>query len=467
MTYFHEVVDTYDLRKYMIFDQHVRSADFSSAESLWTLTTAEGRVFTSRHVMNCMGYFNLFDPYIPEIPGMADFQGKIVHAYSWGDGVEYENKRVVLIGSGSTAITTAPAIAKKSKSLVMLQRSPGYVREAPLHYSKYSLWALAAWLINLGGLFRSVGRFLGRLVFCRANGAALRGYKERLEMRQTWGPLQPGEGKELRVRESRAAMEAVIKRFPSMRRHFTPTYYLFEQRQCFAPGGDFFKAVEDGSLSIVTAEIERFTATGIQLTPLSPEARELAEEVGEQATPEKLEADLVVLATGMKLNFLGDVEISVDGHPQATGERFAYRGGLMMSGIPNLFNFGGYFRGTYTRRVELQVPFVLKVLRFMDSRRFASVVPCWSGSLEDVDPHPQINFLTSFQTDPAWSGPSYAKEDKASKRKPKVGKAMPWRGGWNYYEDAMSFETASVDDGTLRYVGEQRRLCAEERKKVK
>lgn len=262
----------------------------------------------------------------------------------------------------------------------------------------------------------------------------------------------PGEATDARLQESSMEIDKVVARFPQLRRHFTPSYYLFEQRQCFAPGGDFFNAIQSGKMRIHTAAIDTFTATGVKLKPLSAAAKEAATLAGEEPTPQHLPADLVVLATGMRLNFLGDLELLVDGCPQATGEKFAYRGGLMISDIPNLWNFGGYFKGPYTRRVELQMPFVMRVLRHMRRNGLDSVVPL-TGDHEPVDMQPQVNFLTGAtgHSGHQWKGPNYVKNDMAQRRKPRVGMRMPWRGGWNYWDDMLSMKRASAQDDVLRY----------------
>eukprot|EP00439_Symbiodinium_sp_Y106_P052148 s1484_g6.t5 len=414
LEYFQEVVTEHRLAQYMRFEQHVRRAEFSSKKARWTLTTATGVSWTCRHVMNCTGYFDLFDPYIPEIPGMADFAGKLVHTHSWPEdwrrdakskwrilrGLEpredmsLEGKRVILVGSGASAVTAAPALAERSQSVVMLQRSPSYIKSAPLRHAPWSAWAIAAWLVKAGGVFRWLGRCLFSLIFRRLRREALGEAKAYNEKRHAWSTGCP-EALAARSRESRAAVDAVADRLPELRRHFTPSYQVFEQRTCFAPGDEFFMAIQRGRLSIVTAHIDHFTRTGIRLQRLSQTERRLAESFGEPETPEHLEADVVVLATGHKLSLLGDVgasdilgdvDLLVDGCPQKLGQKMAYQGGLMASDVPNLFNFSGYFKGTYTLRLEAEVPLVLRILQLMDARGFAQVVPRWRGGEEDVDP---------------------------------------------------------------------------------
>lgn len=452
LEYFHEVVDEHRLAQYMHFEQHVRRAEFDSRKARWTLTTATGTRWTCRHVMNCTGYFDLFDPYIPKIPGMADFAGRLVHTHSWPEDMSLQGKRVILVGSGASAVTAAPALAEQAQSVVMLQRSPSYIKSAPLRHAPWSAWSIAAWLVRAGGVFRWLGRCLFALIFRRLRREALREAKDYNEKRRAWSAGCP-EALAARLRESHAAVDAVVDRLPELRRHFTPSYQVFEQRTCFAPGDEFFMAIQRGRLSIVTAHIDRFTRTGVRLQALTESESRLAETFGESETPEHLEADVVVLATGHKLSLLGDVELLVDGCPQKMGEKMAYQGGLMVSDVPNLFNFSGYFKGTYTLRLEAEVPLVLRILQFMDTRGYARVVPRWRGGEEDVDPCPQVGLITSAAgyADSAWQGPNYAKRDAAWRRRPSVGKQMPWRGGWNYYEDWSHCHHAQLEDGTLEY----------------
>ncbi|CAK0808460.1 unnamed protein product [Prorocentrum cordatum] len=327
----------------MRFGQHVQRAEFDSQSGRWQLTTSGGRRFSCQHVMNCTGYFDLFDPYIPEIPGMAIFSGRIVHTHSWTDDVEYEGKRVVLVGSGATAVTTAPALARGAKSLTMLQRSPTYIRSSALHYPRWSFWTIATRLVQAGGILKILGRCMFRAIFWWMRRKALWETKAFNDRQLAWSASLP-EAVAARERDGAAAVEAIARRFPELRRHFTPEYPLFEQRTGFAPGDEFFSALQRGRLRVITAHIDRFTPGGVRLKPLSSGARAAAESCGEPETPEHLEADLVVLATGHKLSLLGGVELVVDGRPQLLGEKMAYRGGLMVSDVPNMFHFSGYFK---------------------------------------------------------------------------------------------------------------------------
>ncbi|CAK0808459.1 unnamed protein product, partial [Prorocentrum cordatum] len=344
LEYFREVVDEHGLDQYMRFGQHVQRAEFDSQSGRWQLTTSGGRRFSCQHVMNCTGYFDLFDPYIPEIPGMAIFSGRIVHTHSWTDDVEYEGKRVVLVGSGATAVTTAPALARGAKSLTMLQRSPTYIRSSALHYPRWSFWTIATRLVQAGGILKILGRCMFRAIFWWMRRKALWETKAFNDRQLAWSASLP-EAVAARERDGAAAVEAIARRFPELRRHFTPEYPLFEQRTGFAPGDEFFSALQRGRLRVITAHIDRFTPGGVRLKPLSSGARAAAESCGEPETPEHLEADLVVLATGHKLSLLGGVELVVDGRPQLLGEKMAYRGGLMVSDVPNMFHFSGYFKG--------------------------------------------------------------------------------------------------------------------------
>ena len=472
LTYLRDVVDTYQLRQHMVFNTHVNTANFDTKSGRWTLSTTatDGRQVTyrCRFYVNCVGYFDLYNPHIPNFPGTSKFQGPIVHTNSWSrqddsQDIDYANKQVLIIGSGSTTVTVAPAIAKQAKHVIVLQRSPGYIGEWPRHYDSTSLWSIGSKLYNAMGVFlKPLALLLGRMEFQRANQVALESARKRMESHQAWGPVQPGESTDARIEESQKQIEQVVRRFPNLRRHFTPSYYLFEQRQCFAPDGDYLNDIQSGKIEIITAEIKNFTPRGVQLQLLSSDQAEHGPvnnlEKEDRDHKDHVDADVVVLATGLNLKFMSGIQLFIDDQPQNTGECVAYRGGLMMSGIPNLFNIGGYFKGPYTRRVELQVPFILNLIKYVKEHNFRSVLPKWTGgafSDDTIDPTPNINFLTSAEghiaTTDDWRGPKYVQRDKSASCKPRVGRTMPWRGGWNYYEDYVEFQKASFNDGAFEY----------------
>jgi cation diffusion facilitator CzcD-associated flavoprotein CzcO len=302
LEYLDDVVDTYDLRRYLRFGAHVVEADFSTVDSTWRIRTAAGKRYRCRHLVMAAGYYDVDEGHTPDIPMMDVFRGTLVHTQHWpAEGLDCAGKRVVVIGSGATAITTVPILAKRAAHVTMLQRSPTYIvgerktiLPVPLLVQR-SLDALGPHSLFASLYYGATRHALVALTtlfyqFCRA---------------------LPGTAKKLTLYAAQKRLGADVNMV-----HFTPRYDMWDQRVCFAPDGDFFSAVRRGGVSVVTACIERVSPTGIVLLPGSiAEEEEPSSSVPGLSRTTELDADVIVLATGLKLAFAGKVAVSIDGVP--------------------------------------------------------------------------------------------------------------------------------------------------------
>jgi cation diffusion facilitator CzcD-associated flavoprotein CzcO len=314
------------------FGTHVTSASWSSAESRWAVETDQG-AYTCRFLYLASGYYDYAAGHRPEWPGEADFQGRIVHPQFWPDDLGFADKRVAVIGSGATAVTLVPAMAKQAAGVTMVQRSPSYIVAAPGRdgMAKWLPPALVRWKHILLTIF----------LFGRA--------RRRPERVAEW------------IREK--AREALPAGYP-IERDFSPTYAPWDQRLCLIPDGDLFEAISGGKVMIATGEIERFVPEGLKLK-----------------SGETIAADVVVTATGLNMRLLGGIELSLDGTPVRASEHLIYKG-MMLSGVPNLFVAFGYVNASWTLRADLTARSVCRLLIRMKSTGQRVVVATPPAHLE-------------------------------------------------------------------------------------
>ncbi len=328
--YMGEVIEENGIAPHIRYRHRIDAARWSSADNLWTIDatrtdTGERLRFTANFLYMCAGYYRHTGPYTPDWPGMADFQGRIVHPQEWPDDLDYSDMRVVVIGSGATAATVVPAMAGKCRSLTMLQRTPTWFRTGR------NAIEIADELRTLGVDETWIHEIVRRKIL----------YEQDKFTRRTF------EDPESAKRDLMAAARVYLDE-GTLKKHFTPAYRPWQQRIAFIPDGDLFQAVSDGKVEVVTDHIERFDATGIRLT-----------------SGRHLDADLIVTATGFHLNALGDIAVEVDGRPVAFHDTVTYRG-MMATGIPNMAWVFGYFRASWTLRADLVAEFVCRLLDHMD-----------------------------------------------------------------------------------------------------
>ncbi|MHA7154811.1 flavin-containing monooxygenase [Arthrobacter sp. TMN-50] len=341
LSYLQDTAEEAGVTTHIRFNTRLVSADFSSTTSRWTLhleTTDGGgthcRTVTCSFLYACTGYYNYSHGYQPEFPGLEDFTGKVVHPQSWPEDFNYTGKRVVVIGSGATAITLIPALAPDAAHVTMVQRSPSYVVSIP----RRDRFADAARMLLPAGAAHRLARSRNVLYSQAFYQLCKRA---------------PGVAKAFLRRQARSILgdeEPIVE-------HFTPAYNPWDQRLCVAPDGDFYRALTSGKASVITDRIDRFTPGGVRLES----GRELA-------------ADVVVTATGLALQPLGGAVVSVDEVRVDLADAWVYRG-VLVAGVPNLGYCVGYTNASWTLRSDLSSRYVCRLLKFMDRRGHAVAVP--------------------------------------------------------------------------------------------
>lgn len=333
LRYMGAVIDENDLAQHIQYHQKIMAARWSGDDNLWTLDVADQqsggtRQVTANFLWMCQGYYDHDKGYTPEWPGMADFGGRIIHPQTWPDDVDLAGKRVVVIGSGATAATLVPAIADQCAHVTLLQRSPTYF------FPSKNENELANRLNEIGIDEETVHRVVRQQI----------SYDQEMMTRRCI------EEPEVVKAELLAAAQDILGPDFDVETHFAPRYRPWQQRVAFLPDGDLFQGLAAGKASVVTDEIEAFTASGLRLK-----------------SGAHLDADVIITATGFNLSVLGDIPFAVDGQPVDWGQTITYRG-MMFTGAPNMVWIFGYFRASWTLRVDLVADFVCKLLKHMDEK---------------------------------------------------------------------------------------------------
>lgn len=406
MRYLDEVVTEHELGPHMHCRHALRAANWCSAKQLWQLQVErldDGQMLSlqARFLWMCAGYYDHARPYTPDWPGLADFAGPVVHPQHWPDDLDCRGQRVVVIGSGATAATLIPALAGEAAHVTMLQRSPTYFSAQPrTHELEAPLRALDlpdAWMHEI--MRRAhVARGAEVVRMGREQADALRTHL----IEQARALLPPGFDVE---------------------RHFSPAYRPWQQRIALVPDGDLFAAIRSGQASVVTDHIERIDAQGVWLR-----------------SGQHLPADILVTATGFNLSLFGDVALSRDGQPLDLSQRVAYRG-LMVEGVPNMAFVLGYFRFSWTLRLDLVCDFMARTLRHMDAAGWRAVQPRLRP--EDADMSRRL-----------WTEPDNFNAGYIQRRQHLMygqGERHPWRHDAEYPEERELLGAASPQDSALHY----------------
>jgi monooxygenase len=391
------------------FGHRVVSASWSSAEARWTVTAersdgADPVTISCAFLMNCSGYYRYDEGFTPEFEGIEDFGGKVIHPQHWPEEPEYEGKRVVVIGSGATAVTLVPAMAKDAAHVTMLQRSPSYLVSVPGEDP-------------IAELLRKVLPHRAVYPIVRWKNVAIQSFTYRLAR------TRPRLVKKL-------LRKGLINALPAgyeVDTHFKPRYDPWDQRLCVVPDGDIFKSLSDGSAEIVTDRIERFTANGIKL------------ESGRE-----LEADVVVTATGLNLLFLGGMKIEIDGEEVDQSKVLTYKG-MMLADVPNLAFTIGYTNASWTLKADLVAEYLCRVLNHMDANGYDVCAPHLSDP--SVTEEPLLDFSSGYVL-------------RAVADLPKQGSKEPWKLRQNYAVDLRKLRYGSLEDGAMTF---SRRVSAPER----
>ena len=400
LTYVRETAEEFGIDRKIRYNHRARRASWSSEKGLWTVEAERGPdgetvQLTCQFLYLCTGYYEYDHGYTPEWPGVERFAGRVVHPQAWPEDLDYAGKRVVVIGSGATAVTLVPAMAEKAAHVTMLQRSPTYIVARPsvdriatmLHHRlPFSVAApLVRWKnIALGMYFYQLAR--------RQPAKVKQGIIELA--RQQLGPDYDVET------------------------HLSPSYNPWDQRLCLIPDADLFNAIKAGTASIVTDQIEAFTETGLRLK-----------------SGEELPADIIVTATGLRMRLMSGLSLLVNGAPVDLGKTLTYRG-MMYGGVPNLASSIGYINASWTLKCELIARYVCRLLNYMDRHGFVECLP--QPPKDATGETPVITFSSGYV-------------QRALDTLPKQSAQKPWRTYQNYAKDFVNFRLSRLNDGALRF----------------
>ena len=403
LQYVEETAVENNIQQHIRTNHWVQNASWSSEDATWTVTvnrkdTSETVQVACNFLFMCVGYYSYESGYTPEFRGMDCFKGEIVHPQAWPEELVYAGKEVVVIGSGATAMTLVPALAEKAKHVVMLQRSPTYVVSRPdedsvANFLRKILPEKTAYAIT-----RWKNIVLGQYLYRRTRNEPEKVKQWLLDM----------------VREELGPDYEVEK-------HFTPSYNPWDQRLCLVPNGDLFEAIRAGKVSVVTEFIDTFTEKGICLQ-----------------SGEELVADIIVTATGLDLNVLGDVTLTVDGQPVDLAQTYTYKG-TMYSGVPNLASTFGYVNASWTLRADLIAEYLCRLLNYMDEHDYRCCTPRLSEADQQMAARPWVEGFS----------PNYMK--RKMHLMPKQGESEPWLNPQNYGRDKKMFRQGAIEDGVLAF----------------
>ena len=386
------------------FHHRVVRADWSSQEARWTVEAThelpngleQTTILTCGFVFSCAGYYKYSSGYTPEFAGRERFNGIIVHPQAWPEDLDYSGRRIVVIGSGATAVTLVPALATTAAHVTMLQRSPTYVVSLP---------GEDAFAVALSRILPS------KLAFglARWKNIGLMTWMYQFARRR------PALAKRAILKRTTAALGADY----DVAAHFTPRYDPWEQRLCLVPDSDLFVAIREGRASVVTDHIETFTETGIRLR-----------------SGKELEADIIVTATGLQLEMLGGIDVAVDGTRVDFSQTLSYKG-VMFSNVPNMASLFGYINASWTLKADLICSYVARLIAYMDRKGYVQVTPRFPPPET-----PTAAFVEHFSS-------GYIQRSLSSW--PKQGGRTPWRVSQNYFADIIRLRYASIANRALEF----------------
>jgi cation diffusion facilitator CzcD-associated flavoprotein CzcO len=394
--YVNETAREHGIDKQIRFKHRVKNLSWDTNEARWTVEAehnGEVKRFKAKFVLSAAGYYNYDQGYTPEFKGREAFKGQIIHPQHWPEGLDYSGKRVVVIGSGATAVTLVPSMADKAAHVTMLQRSPTYMVSMPAEDK------LANRLRRMlpAHFAYDVIRFM------------------RITAQQIFFRLARGRPQRTRERLLGLVREQIGAE--QVDQHFTPSYNPWEQRLCLVPDNDMFLAIKEGKASVVTDHIETFTEKGIKLK-----------------SGQELEADIIVTATGLALQMLGGADVSVDGAKVDTGKVYAYKG-TMFSDVPNLAFVFGYTNASWTLRADLICEYVCRLVNYMDEYCLDIATPRMKG---EYDEKPFADFSSGYF-------------QRAAHLLPKQTSVAPWKQNQSYGHDMMDLRFGAIEDGVLEF----------------
>lgn len=406
LKYVGEVIDENKIEDHIHYRHKIVGASWSSRDKMWTvdakrLDTGETLQFTANFMWMCQGYYDHSKGYTPEWDGMDNFKGKIVHPQTWPEDLDYKDKNVVVIGSGATAATLVPAIAGDCEHVTLLQRSPTYF--IPGRNENELADILRQLEIDETWIHEIVRR---KVLFDQAE----------LTRRSVEEP-------DLVKEELLAGVREFVGEEFDIDTHFTPKYRPWQQRIAFVPDGDLFQGVVSGKASVVTDHIDRFTEKGILLK-----------------SGKELEADIIITATGFNLSVLGGIPFKVDGKPVNFADTVTYRG-MMFTGVPNMAWVFGYFRASWTLRVDLMGDFVCRLLNHMDEKGVKEVRVELPDDQKDMQRKPWIE-ESNFN-------PGYLA--RSMHLMPKCGDSPEWQHTQDYWTERSELPKVDLDEPAFKY----------------
>ena len=397
MEYLHETVNENRLNDNILLNHIVDSANWNSKKSLWELKVKVNndiKDMTCNFFFLCGGYYSYTKPHMPYFKNQENFEGQIVHPQFWDESLNYKNKKIAVIGSGATAITIVPAIAEQAQHVVMVQRSPTYVVSGPSEdvinkfLRKILSIRITYFLIRWKNiLYQSFTFFMARK------------YPERTKSRI------------LDLAKNEIGIENVNQ-------HFTPSYKPWDQRICLVPDSDLFNAINNKKASVVTDTINEFHKDGILLD-----------------SGKKIEADIIITATGIELNSLNDINVTVDDIKVVANERLTYKG-MMLSGVPNFAMSFGYVNASWTLRADLTCEYVCRLINLMDKKGVKCCEPIDDKSAYGDDQ--LIDFTSGYF-------------ERGLNQMPRQGNKSPWKNYQNYLKDIFAVRLFSIKDSNLNF----------------
>ena len=394
ITYLQETVNEYGIDRHIEYGAYIKKVSWSSEQAQWHIegfseSTGEPIRYTANYIFMCVGYYDYDQGYKPEFDGTENYKGELIHPQHWSENIDYRDKKIVVIGSGATAITLIPSLAEQAKHVTMLQRSPTYIAAKPAidpmanRLSKWFGRRVARWWFILHNIFI--------YNYCK---------------------LFPDRAKQAIIDDIK---QILGDKFAA--EHYTPSYNPWDQRVCLCPDADFFEAIKEGNASIVTEEIDHFTEDGILLK-----------------SGQSLPADIVVTATGLEMLFLGGIQVEVDKNIMQASSSYVYKG-FMCNDTPNLFASVGYTNASWTLKVDLTNDYACRVINYMDKQGYDY---CVAKISTDIVAAPLLDLS---------SGYIQRGQDKFPKQATKI----PWRLHQNYILDNLLLRFASIKDSAMHF----------------
>jgi monooxygenase len=382
------------------FNHKIVKADWSNDDAVWRVTaertdTGETVELTAGFVYACAGYYRYDRGYQPEFPGIDEYAGQVVHPQFWPEDLDYEGKRVVVIGSGATAVTLIPSMADKTAHITMLQRSPSYIGSLPAK--------------------DPLANAVRRIFPSRLSGPAIRWYKAlTTQAFYEFCQRRPAAAKKLIFRMIRRQLPKGY----DVETHFTPRYNPWDQRFCLVPNGDLFRAISAGKASVVTDTIDTFTEKGIRVS-----------------SGQELEADIVVTATGLEVQLVGGVEATIDGQPIDVSNRLMYKG-MMVEGVPNFAMAIGYTNASWTLKCDLTCQYVTRLLNHLHETGQRQCTAVNNDGATAVGP--MLGLSSGYVT-------------RAADRMPKQGSKFPWQVHQSYLRDYRALRMTGIEDDCMEF----------------